>query len=352
MHVWQLLNEIVDASARCAAKLAATCFAGALVLAAPCFAQQPGDTVQARRNTPLTVDGREIDLVSAGSIAMVEKVEKDLLWCWTTGGAGWLASQDMITCQEGLKIWKQQIDEGDTDAYFHLAIAQDALGKIKEAIDSLDQYLKSEPDSPAAITCRGACWLRLGEPNKAERDFSSSLDIAPDVVTYVNRANAWLVLGDGRMAIEDCVKALLMDPEKIGALVNRGNAQRLLGRYDQAIADYQRALEFDHFSFAAYRNYALLRGAASDAKFRDGSQAVELAKKACDATGYQDALSLSSLAVASAEAGDWDSAIKWQNWAILREKLAKNQAEHKRRLELFGAKQPYRLKVGEPVPDD
>ena len=195
-------------------------------------------------------------------------------------------------------------------------------------------------------------YVKLGQPDKAAEDFSLSIQIEPTAGGYSNRANVYLLVGKPEAAVEDCDAALKLEPKNVYALVNRGSAYRLLGQYDKAVADYERALKIDDASFSACRNYALLRGAAADEKFRDGKQAVELAQKACDATGNHDALSLSSLAVAYAETGDWDAAIKWQKTAIEREKLKKNQAEHERRLELFTAHKPFRLKVGEAVPDD
>ena len=64
------------------------------------------------------------------------------------------------------------------------------------------------------------------------------------------------------------------------------------------------------------RNYAFLRAACPDPAFRDGAKAMELAKKACEVTGDRDSWSLSSLAAACAETGDFDAAVKWENEAI------------------------------------
>ena len=205
-----------------------------------------------------------------------------------------------------------------------------AWATSEAALSDFNHYLRSRPRAPEGLGNRGMMYVKLGQPDKAAEDFSLSIQIEPSAGGYSNRANVYLLIGKPEAAIEDCDAALKLEPNNVYALVKRGAHYRLLGQYDKAGADYERALKIDDASFSACRNYALLRGAAADEKFRDGKQAVELAQKACDATGNHDALSLSSLAVAYAEVGDWDAAIKWQKIAIEREKLKKNQPEHER----------------------
>jgi tetratricopeptide (TPR) repeat protein len=323
-----------------------------LSLMAMASAAEPGDALQVRQETPLADDDTTIANLPEGVVVTVERVDQGRLWCLTPLGVGWVAADDLMTCGEGIKIWKQKIADGDAAAYFNLGLADDTLGDLKQAISDFEEFLKVMPDDPAAITNRGFCRLKLGDADQALKDFSASIEIMPSGMAYSNRANAYLMLGDGKAALADCVRALLLQPENTYALVNRGSAQRLLGNYAAAVADYQRALALDGSSCPACRNFALLRGAAADEKFRNGQEAVELAQKACKATNDRDALSLSALAVACAETGDWEAALRWQSEAIKQEKLVKNQPEHQRRLELFKAHQPFRLKVGTPVPDD
>ena len=322
-----------------------------------CLAQQPGDVMQARDKADLVVDGETVAVLPQGTVVVVEKSEKaepKMLWCRAIGGGdtGWIARNDLMTCQEAVAVWEEMIAGGDVSAYFWLGLAHDQLGDFNRSEEDFNACMWYYPESVDAIANRGFARLKLGQTKKAERDCSVAIRMLPGEAAYVNRANARLVLGNGEGALADCDEALEIDPETLYGYINRGSAQRLLGHFDKAVADYEHAAQLDGDSFAVNRNYALLRAACPAAEYRDGAKAIEMAKKACDATNYRDSWSLSSLAAACAETGDWDGAVKWETEAIARDKLKRNEPEHKRRLELYQARQPFRFKVGEPVLDD
>jgi tetratricopeptide (TPR) repeat protein len=316
--------------------------------------QEPGDVMQTKDQTELVLDG-ETAVLPPGSIVTVEKSEKaeaDSLWCRTAIGTGSVARKDLMTCQDAVAVWQEMIAAGDDSAYFRLGFAHDQLGDFNRSEEDFNACVWYYPWSTEAIMYRGFARVKLGQAKKAERDCSVAIRLQPTPDAYVNRANARLVLGDGQGALADGDEALALDPENLYGLVNRGSAQRMLGHFDRAVADYESAAAIDGSSYALNRNFAFLRSACPDAQYRDGGKALELAKKACEATSYRDSWSLSSLAAACAETGDWDAAMKWETEAIARDKLKRNEAEHKRRLEAYQAKQPFRFQVGEPVLDD
>ncbi|HEX4144824.1 MAG TPA: tetratricopeptide repeat protein [Pirellulales bacterium] len=320
-----------------------------------CLGQQPGDVMQTRHNADLVVDGETAAVLQQGSIVTVEKSKKaddDLLWCRTPNGTGWIARGDLMTCQDAVPVWQKMIEDGNVAGYFLLGLAHDQLGDFKAAAEDFNACMWYFPSSVESVERRGFARLKLGLTKRAEQDSAAAIRMQPNPESYVNRANARLVLGNGEGALADCNTALETDPDNLYGLINRGSAERMLGQFDKAVADYERAAAIDDKSYAVNRNFAFLRAACPDPAFRDGAKALELAKKACEATNYRDAWSLSSLAAASAETGDWDAAVKWENEAIAVDKLKRNEPEHKRRLEAFQAKQPYRFKVGEPVLDD
>jgi len=79
------------------------------------------------------------------------------------------------------------------------------------------------------------------------------------------------------------------------------------------------------------------------AEIRNGRDAVRFATKACELTRWKSASCLDSLAAASAEAGDFAAAVKWQTRAIEVGKATKyNLGKADQRLALYRRQQPYR----------
>jgi tetratricopeptide (TPR) repeat protein len=103
-------------------------------------------------------------------------------------------------------------------------------------------------------------------------------------------------------------------------------------------------VKLDPQSDDALNGLAWLLAACPEAKHRDGKRAVELATKACQLTGWKDVNCIDTLAVAYAETGDFDQAIKYEKQAI--EGLTKDEDkkpgdEFRARLKLFEEKKPY-----------
>jgi hypothetical protein len=77
----------------------------------------------------------------------------------------------------------------------------------------------------------------------------------------------------------------------------------------QAIAHYTETLRLKPDQAVALNNLAWIRAAHAQAEFRDGPEAVRLARRACELTGYKDPMPMETLAAALAEAGRFDDAI-------------------------------------------
>jgi hypothetical protein len=80
-------------------------------------------------------------------------------------------------------------------------------------------------------------------------------------------------------------------------------------RFSEAIDYLQRALELDTNSDIALNNLAFLRATAPDPSLRNGPEAVRLAERACQLTQHNDSESITTLALAYAEAGRFDDAV-------------------------------------------
>jgi tetratricopeptide (TPR) repeat protein len=139
-----------------------------------------------------------------------------------------------------------------------------------------------------------------------------------------------------------------LDPDCVGAWINLGNLEASAGEYDTAIRCYQDALRSDplsaqaHYNLAvtlanplvkfdrknelvvkhfrealrlkpdwleAMNNLAWILATAEKKEVRNGTEAVRLATRACELTGYKNARVLGTLDAAYAEAGRFPEAI-------------------------------------------
>lgn len=87
---------------------------------------------------------------------------------------------------------------------------------------------------------------------------------------------------------------------------------------------------------------AWILATAPDNSVRDGRQAVELATRACELTDFGNAAYVDTLAAAYAEAGEFETAVEWQQQAIDVNFDPNNDEGMSQRLLLYRAESPYR----------
>jgi len=80
------------------------------------------------------------------------------------------------------------------------------------------------------------------------------------------------------------------------------------GLYAQAAAEYRLALDADPGFAEAMSNLAWLMSACPDQEHSNGSEAVKLAARACEITGYRSPGFIAVLSAAHAETGRFDAA--------------------------------------------
>jgi protein O-mannosyl-transferase len=110
----------------------------------------------------------------------------------------------------------------------------------------------------------------------------------------------------GKRLLEEAIRLEPRYPDALGSLANLLDAQ---GDYAGAIHFYDAGLKAQPNHAGILNNLAWLRASCTNAAFRDGPEAVRLATRACELTGYNKPLFIGTLAAAQAEAGDFPSAI-------------------------------------------
>ena len=131
--------------------------------------------------------------------------------------------------------------------------------------------------------------------------------------------------------------------DRVAVFTVRGEMYRKLGEYGSAINSYNQALKLKSDFATALRSKSWTMATAKDAYYRDGKEALRLAKAAAqldDSPSHRD-----TLAAAYAEAGEFDDAVAEQQRAIQMLRQAGEYDEipdYETRLELYENRQPYR----------
>ena len=97
----------------------------------------------------------------------------------------------------------------------------------------------------------------------------------------------------------------------------RANALSRLGLKSEALNDFQSAIKLSKSDPVSRAGAAWLYSTSADPQIRNGTSAVALATEAAKLSSWKDDTVLDVLAAAYAEAGDFKSAQKWEEKAIL-----------------------------------
>ena len=154
-----------------------------------------------------------------------------------------------------------------------------------------------------------------------------------------------VILAKKRQADRLFMEAKKLDKRSWAVCLIRGWSNLEQRKYSLAKADFHVAIVLSKSSpqAEAHEAMALLLATCPNDHVRDGDKAVEHATAACKLTNGRDWICLDTLAAARAEAGDFDSALKWANKAL---KLAPADSQEPiyERIEFYRDKVPYRLK--------
>ncbi len=114
------------------------------------------------------------------------------------------------------------------------------------------------------------------------------------------------------------------------------------GQYEKAKADFDQAVAIDGNNPEFYDDLAFFQATCLDPQFRSGQQAYSNANKAYQMSNASVS-SISVLASAYAESGDFAQAITWQQKAFDLTKSQEMKQRYLARLELFKQGKPFRL---------
>ncbi len=123
-------------------------------------------------------------------------------------------------------------------------------------------------------------------------------------------------------------------------------------RYAEAVRHYVEAARLNPSYADAFNDLAMILGGCPEASCRDGKAAVAAATRACELTSWNQPVYLDTLAVACAEAGDFEAAVKWQQEAIDLLADDRQKDDYRTRLRLYRDRRPYHEAAAAPSSAD
>ena len=205
--------------------------------------------------------------------------------------------------------------------------------------------LARNPDCSMAHNDLGSLLYDQGHIEEAMEHYRKAIQSDPNnCEALINLGIAFAARRQFNEAIENYRRAIEIQPNDCDTLNNLGATLATEGRFDEAIENFRRVIQIYPNHCGALNNLALVLAASPKAEFRNGAEAVRLAKRACELTHYGKPVYLGTLAAAYAEAGRFPEAVATAEKA---EQLANTAgltavaAKIRQLLELYRAGKPF-----------
>jgi protein O-mannosyl-transferase len=215
-------------------------------------------------------------------------------------------------CEKALQIAPDHVG-----AHNNLGIALAGQGRFDEAIVHYRRALGVESNHVEASYNLGMALARRGLIDEAISQYQRTLEIDPDhVEAHNNLGNALARRGRYDAAIAHYQRALAVKPNYVEAGVNLRTAQKQQAKMADAVRRWREALRSQPNQVVVLNQLAWVLATCPDASIRNGSEAVELARRAVRLSNAQEPAILGTLAAAYAEAGRFPEALQTARKAL------------------------------------
>jgi tetratricopeptide (TPR) repeat protein len=203
------------------------------------------------------------------------------------------------------------------DTLYFLGVLHELRRETSEARDVLTKAGRLLPNDVRIRGQLGKLLLRIGEFAEAAGELSAAVRINPSDLELSQHLGVTLYqLNETERAIGVLRQVVDKNPQNATAWYFLGNAELESGRFTQAIESYRKATAAAPNLLDAHNNLAWIMSVHPDKQFRSGEEALGIAKRLCEATRFQEARFLDTLAVAYAERGDFEAAVETAKKAI------------------------------------
>jgi len=209
------------------------------------------------------------------------------------------------------------------------------------------RWLVQMYDNSAGQTMtKGTELLESGNYEKARQYFDTAIRGDPkEWPPYFSRALVFAHEQKWALAAQDLNTVLQFRPTNYLAAIFRGWMNERLGNYKSSLADYDRLLSVRPLPLTralTLNSRAWLRATCPNASFRNAKQAIADARAACNLTSWAKPDHIDTLAAAYAEAGDFDSAVRFEQQALAHEREEEDRKGYEYRLSMYQARHPFR----------
>jgi tetratricopeptide (TPR) repeat protein len=188
------------------------------------------------------------------------------------------------------EIWQQRmtIGQAQLDSAFKLAES----GKVNEALAMIDQVIATDPKNWRSYFLKSAVLILAKRGGEALKQIDTSINLARR-----SNVSAGLLAELYESKARSCID---------------------YGRYDDAKKSLEEAVHLQPSDPTTLNDLAWMLATSKDSRVRDGRRAVAIATKACNLSNWKNAFSIDTLAAASATAGNFADAVKYQQLAMSR----------------------------------
>jgi tetratricopeptide (TPR) repeat protein len=197
------------------------------------------------------------------------------------------------------EIWKQRmtIGQAQLDDAFKLAES----GKVEQALAAIDRVIASDPNNWRPYFLKSAVLVLAKRSDEALKQIDTSIslarksNVAPGLLAELFASKA-----------RSCID---------------------YGRADEAKKSLEQAVHLQPNDPSTLNDLAWLLATSRDSRIRNGRRAVVLALKSCELSQWNNAFSIDTLAAASATAGNFSDAVKYQELALSKLEPADRKAQ-------------------------
>jgi Flp pilus assembly protein TadD len=212
-----------------------------------------------------------------------------------------------VECQRAIEICPVYMV-----GYTFLSGVLELQGKKEAAMAELRAALRIRPDFSGARCDLARLLFEKSLYPEAEDELEEGLKFDPtDSGLHLYLGHALVGEGKHEAAVDQFAESARLDPQDATTHFQWALALAAEHKFGQAIAQYRVALRVKPDFANALNNLAWLLSSSPDAELRNGSEAVQLALRACAITQTNEAIKIETLANACAEAGRFEEAVSW-----------------------------------------